>query len=96
MPSRTIGLVTSEPILLAPVELGEVSFHTGWTFHRAGANTTDRAREVMTVIYMNERMRLTTPKNKDQARDLERWMPGLRAGDQLDSPLNPVLYRRKG
>jgi len=35
-------------------ELGEVSFHSGWTFHRAGRNLTGRPREVMTVIYMDE------------------------------------------
>jgi ectoine hydroxylase-related dioxygenase (phytanoyl-CoA dioxygenase family) len=37
-----------------PFDLGEVSFHSGWTFHRAGRNLTDLPREVMTVIYMDE------------------------------------------
>ena len=71
---------------------GDVSFHAGWTFHRAGANTTDRPREVMTMIYMDESIRLTPPKNKNHLTDMERWMPGLKAGDRLGSPLNPVLY----
>ncbi|MEO6054331.1 MAG: phytanoyl-CoA dioxygenase family protein, partial [Chthoniobacterales bacterium] len=35
-------------------DLGEVSFHSGWTFHRAGANTSDSPREVITMIYMDE------------------------------------------
>lgn len=35
-------------------DLGDVSFHAGWTFHRAGANATAKPREVMTVIYMEE------------------------------------------
>ena len=73
-------------------DLGDVSFHAGWTFHRAGANTTDRPREVMTMIYMDENIRLTPPKNKNHITDMERWMPGLKAGDQLGSSLNPVLY----
>jgi ectoine hydroxylase-related dioxygenase (phytanoyl-CoA dioxygenase family) len=73
-------------------DLGEVSFHTGWTFHRAGANTTDRPREVMTVIYMDEAMRLVAPKNKNQIADTERWCPGVAAGDVIASPLNPVVY----
>lgn len=30
------------PLVQAPFNLGDVSFHTGWTFHRAGANTPDR------------------------------------------------------
>ncbi|MBU6194601.1 MAG: phytanoyl-CoA dioxygenase family protein, partial [Burkholderiales bacterium] len=29
-------------------DLGEVSFHLGWTFHKAGPNTSDRPRSVMT------------------------------------------------
>ncbi|WP_419805530.1 phytanoyl-CoA dioxygenase family protein [Terriglobus sp.] len=73
-------------------DLGDVSFHAGWTFHRAGANSTDRPREVMTVIYMDENIRLTDPKNKNHVADMERWMPGLKSGDVLNSRLNPVLY----
>ena len=72
--------------------LGDISFHSGWTFHRAGANTTDRPREVMTMIYMDENIRLTEPKNKNHVLDLERWAPGLHAGDMLASPLNPRIY----
>jgi len=77
-------------------DLGEVSFHTGWTFHRAGANTTDRPREVMTMIYMDEAMLLVTPKNKNQIADVERWCPGVEVGDVVASPLNPVVYSVNG
>lgn len=73
-------------------DLGDVSFHSGWTFHRAGANSTDRPREVMTVIYMDENIHLVEPKNKNHVADLERWAPGLKAGDVLASSLNPVIY----
>ncbi len=73
-------------------DLGDISFHAGWTFHRAGPNTTDRPREVMTMIYMDENIRLTPPKNKNHIADMERWMPGLKAGDLLGSALNPILY----
>lgn len=76
-------------------DLGEVSFHSGWTFHRAGANTTDRQREVMTIIYMDENMTLLAPKNKNQEADWNRWCPGAEIGKQIDSPLNPVLYSSK-
>jgi ectoine hydroxylase-related dioxygenase (phytanoyl-CoA dioxygenase family) len=75
-------------------DLGEVSFHSGWTFHRAGANTTDRPREVMTIIFMDETMRLVTPKNKNQIADWERWCPGAQVGDIIASPLNPVIYSK--
>lgn len=73
-------------------DLGDVSFHAGWTFHRAGANTTAKPREVMTMIYMDEHIRLSPPKNKNHIADMERWMPGLKPGDQLESRLNPVIY----
>ena len=76
----------------SPFSLGDVSFHSGWTFHRAGANATNRPREVMTVIYMDENIRLTAPKNKDQVNDTERWCPGVAVGHVIDSPLNPVLF----
>ena len=74
--------------------LGDVSFHSGWTFHRAGANTTDSPRKVMTVIYMDEHMRLVAPRNKNQIADTERWCPGVEVGEVVASPLNPVIYSR--
>jgi ectoine hydroxylase-related dioxygenase (phytanoyl-CoA dioxygenase family) len=76
-------------------DLGDVSFHSGWTFHRAGANSTDRPREVMTVIFMDENMRLGRPKNKNQIADVERWCPGVEIGDVIASRLNPVIYSTK-
>ncbi len=76
-------------------DLGDVSFHSGWTFHRAGANSTDRPREVMTMIYMDENIHVTEPRNKNHVLDLERWAPGLQAGDVLSSRLNPVIYSSK-
>ncbi len=75
--------------------LGDVSFHAGWTFHRAGANSSARPREVMTMIYMDEDIRLIEPGNKNHGMDMERWMPGLGPGDGLTSPLNPVLYSER-
>ena len=77
-----------------PFELGEVSFHTGWTFHRAGENSTKRPREVMTVIYMDQDMRLAAPQNEYQQSDGDGWCPGAKIGELIDSPLNPVLWTR--
>lgn len=74
--------------------LGEVSFHSGWTFHRAGPNRTTTMRKVMTVIYMEDGIRVAAPKNSNQERDLEVWMPGAEVGEVVDTALNPVLYRR--
>ena len=83
------------PVENSAYDLGDVSFHAGWTFHRAGANSTDKPREVMTMIYMDEDIRLSEPKNKNHLADMDRWMPGLKSGDLLASHLNPVLYTSK-
>jgi ectoine hydroxylase-related dioxygenase (phytanoyl-CoA dioxygenase family) len=77
----------------APFDLGEVSYHYGWTFHRAAPNTSDRARAVMTVIYMEDGIRLAEPKTKAHRADHATWMPGAQVGEVVASPLNPVLYR---
>jgi len=78
--------------IIEPFDLGEVSFHSGWIFHRAGANQTEQIRKVMTVIYMDENMQLIRPKNKHQQADWEVWCPGAKVGERIDTPLNPVLY----
>lgn len=75
-----------------PFALGDVSFHYGWTLHRAGPNTTDQAREVFTVIYMDSEMTLAEPQNDYQKTDWEVFTPSTRIGEVMDDPLNPVLW----
>ena len=82
------------PMVGGAFGLGEVSFHSGWTFHRAGPNLTDRPRAVMTIIYMDRNMRLKAPTNAMQQADWERWCPGAQIGETIESPRNPVLYER--
>ncbi|MGF1485342.1 MAG: phytanoyl-CoA dioxygenase family protein [Opitutales bacterium] len=75
-----------------PFELGEISFHFGWTFHRAGANQSDRPRDVMTMIYMDENMTLMEPTNEAQKNDWRDWCPGAKVGEVIDTPKNPVAF----
>ena len=82
------------PIDETPFDLGEVSFHLGFTFHRAGPNKTEKAREVMTIIYMDQDMRLAEPKSSAQQRDWETWMPGAKIDEVICTPLNPIIYSR--
>ena len=84
--------VTDFEHVIEPFDAGEISFHSGWVFHRAGANTTAQMRKVMTIIYMDKIMVLKQPENKNQINDWETWCPGAVPGDLIDSPLNPVLY----
>ena len=83
--------VTDFRHVVEPFELGEVSFHSGWVFHRAGANRGGQTRKVMTVIYMDKDMLLKNPDNENQIRDWETWCPGAKVGEIIDTPLNPVL-----
>lgn len=80
------------PIDRGPFDLGEVSFHYGYTFHRAGPNSTEKPREVMTIIYMDQDMKLVEPKNKFQQDDWNNWMKGAKIGETIDTPTNPILY----
>lgn len=72
--------------------LGDVSFHSGWTFHRANANASDAVRAVMTIIYMDEDIRLKSPTNPNQQNDRMSFCPQVRVGDVVNSPLNPVIW----
>ncbi len=80
------------PLDEAPFDLGEVSFHLGWTFHRAGPNKSDRPRKVMTIIYIEDGCRTIEPQYKAHESDLASWFPGLKPGDLAASPLNPLLW----
>ena len=86
--------VTNFQHVIEAFDLGEVSFHSGWVFHRAGANTTSDMRKVMTVIYMDKDMVLKNPENKNQVNDWNTWCPGASIGEVIDTPLNPILYQK--
>ena len=84
--------VTDYKHVIEPFDAGEISFHSGWVFHRAGANTTDQIRKVMTIIYMDKDMVLKNPSNDGQQNDWETWCPGAKIDEVINTPLNPVLY----
>ena len=86
--------VTDFEHVIEPFDVGEISFHSGWIFHRAGANSTPDMRKVMTIIYMDKDMLLKAPDNANQENDWHTWCPGANIGDVIDTPLNPVLYSK--
>jgi ectoine hydroxylase-related dioxygenase (phytanoyl-CoA dioxygenase family) len=83
--------VTDFEHIVEPFDLGEISFHSGWVFHRAGANQSSSMRKVMTIIYMDKDMQLKAPANSGQENDWKTWCPGAEIGAVIDTPLNPVL-----
>jgi ectoine hydroxylase-related dioxygenase (phytanoyl-CoA dioxygenase family) len=86
--------VTDFKHVIESFDLGEVSFHSGWVFHRAGANQTNDMRKVMTVIFMDKDMILQEPENENQVNDWNTWCPGATIGEVIDSPLNPVMWEK--
>lgn len=92
---RVVGEAVKEggfQVVGGPYELGDVSFHSGWTFHRADENTSDEWRNVMTVIYMDKDMVMTKPVNANQRRDSRDWLPGVKPGEVCAGPNNPLVW----
>ena len=83
--------VSDFPHVVEAFDVGEVSFHSGWVFHRAGANNSELTRKVMTVIYMDKDMVLKKPENKNQIKDWNTWCPGAKVGEVIQTELNPVI-----
>jgi ectoine hydroxylase-related dioxygenase (phytanoyl-CoA dioxygenase family) len=83
--------VTDFKHVIEPFDSGEISFHSGWVFHRAGANTTNQMRKVMTIIYMDKNMKLKDPENENQIKDWNKWCPGAVIGEEINTPLNPII-----
>jgi len=80
------------PVVSEPYDLGTVSFHSGWTFHRAGANFTDIPRRVMTMIYVDADINITAPVNGPQRNDLKNWLGGAAPGPLPDGGLSPERF----
>lgn len=73
-------------------DLGEVSFHSSFNFHKTNGNQTDKPREVFTIIFMDQNMTLAEPKNEYQHRDRNAYFPDLFPGQLCDSESNPVVW----
>ena len=86
--------MTDFPHIIEAFDIGEISFHSGWVFHRAGANQTNQSRKVMTVIYMDKDMRIKKPENEGQDKDWKTWCPGVKIGDIASSQINPILFEK--
>ena len=79
-----------QPRTFGALRAGDATFHAGWTLHGAKENPSAQMREVMTVIYFAEGLRVSQP-TKHQEGDLHAWLPGCRPGELAASAINPVL-----
>ncbi len=80
------------PLDDTPFDLGEVSFHYGWTFHRAGRNTSTKPRAVMTIIYMDEDIRLIEPHTKSREGDRAAFASDVAVGEVMNGTMTPIIY----
>jgi hypothetical protein len=71
---------------------GDATFHAGWTLHRAPGNSSDRMREVMTMIYFANGVRVGPLDHSHRRFDRDAWLPGCEPGELAASRLNPLLY----
>jgi len=79
---------------VAPFDLGEVSFHYGWTYHRAGSNNSSLPRRVMTMIYFEDGCKVAPFKRYEHENDHANFLPGTKVGEVAVSEMNPLLYQR--
>ena len=75
-------------------DAGEISFHSGWTFHRAGPNVSDKTRAVMTIIYMEDGIKVSEFTRTPHLADRDAFLPNLNPGDIAKTDLNPLIYKK--
>jgi hypothetical protein len=77
------------------MQAGDAVFHHGWVLHGASANTGNRAREVMSVVYYEDGTRLPKPNNIYQERAMKYGFRGKQSGDLAESDFHPIVYERE-
>ncbi|MCH2172992.1 phytanoyl-CoA dioxygenase family protein [Myxococcota bacterium] len=76
-------------------DLGDASFHSGWTLHSAPPNRTKTLREVMTVIYYADGARVSALDHPNRQFDRDMWLRGCEPGELAAGKLNPCLYHNE-
>lgn len=75
------------------LKAGDATFHNGWTLHSAPGNNSERARQVMTVVYYADGVRTFADMgNSHRENDFKAFMPGVVAGELANGEMNPKLY----
>ncbi|WP_214482996.1 phytanoyl-CoA dioxygenase family protein [Bacillus sp. SM2101] len=74
------------------LEVGDVTFHSGWTFHSANPNHLDTTRKAFAIIYYADGAKLTKMDRSDEKDDFYQFFPNVKVGELANSHLNPLLY----
>ncbi len=70
---------------------GDATFHSGWTLHNAPANQSETMREVMTIIYFEDKTKVLKPDHDNRRADHATWLMNIPAGEFAASELNPLI-----
>jgi ectoine hydroxylase-related dioxygenase (phytanoyl-CoA dioxygenase family) len=70
------------------MNVGDATFHSGWTLHSAKPNTTNERREALAIIYYAADMRLSE-------NGYEGFFPGFSTGELAATKNTPVVYTRE-
>ncbi|MCK6259479.1 phytanoyl-CoA dioxygenase family protein [Fictibacillus sp. KIGAM418] len=80
-----------EEVNYGALEVGDVTFHNGWTLHSANANVLSHRREAFAITYYEDGARvIDLPKDKYHS-SFYQFFPGIEVGKQANSKLNPLL-----
>ena len=71
---------------------GDATFHAGYTVHGARSNPSGRTRYGVAAIYVPDGARVAEPADAAQELAIALHVPGKRAGDVIDTAVNPILW----
>jgi len=71
---------------------GDATFHSGWTLHRAPPNTSKTERQVMTIIWYADGMKISELDTEGRKNDVAYMYPGLKPGDMAVSADTPLVW----
>jgi ectoine hydroxylase-related dioxygenase (phytanoyl-CoA dioxygenase family) len=74
--------------VFTPLKTGDVTFHSGLTFHGAGENISEEMREGMTIIYSADG---NTFDSTDERNATHKSCIGLKHGERIDTQYTPIL-----
>ena len=74
------------------LRVGDATFHSGWTLHRAPGNPGQTTREVIAIAYFEDGARLVEDVPPSQRGDLAHYFGDLHPGDVAASDWTPVVY----
>lgn len=74
--------------------VGDISYHLGSTYHRAGENLSQIPRNAFGIVYVADGALVTEPRGGQRIEMLSHWSSGAKVGQPLNSERNPVLLKR--